>query len=130
MGDFSVSVVFEDLENHQDCIISAVYGANSSQRRNDFWRELETVTANWSGPWCIGGDFNIIRYPYEKPDGCRLATDMQVFSNWINSQGLMDLQLNGASFTRSDHQTHPVMSQLDRFLISGDWVTFTLILVK
>ena len=79
------------------------------------------MTANWSGPWCIVGDSNIIRYPNEKLGGCRFSTDMQVFSNWINTHDLMDLQLNGASFTRSNHQTDPVMSRLDRFLISGDW---------
>lgn len=40
VGDFLVFAVFEDLENHRDCIISVVYGPNSSQRRTDFWREL------------------------------------------------------------------------------------------
>jgi len=43
------------------------------------------------------------------------------FPDWINSQSLLDLQLNGASFKWSNHQVPPIMSQLDRFLILGEW---------
>lgn len=46
---------------------------------------------------------------------------MTAFSDWINSYGLLDLHLNGASFMWSNNQVPPIMSRLDRFLISGEW---------
>ena len=50
-----------------------------------------------------------------------MSSEMHGFSDWINSHSLLDLQLNGPSFTWSSHQIHPVMTRLDRFLISVDW---------
>ncbi|XXG85840.1 hypothetical protein AAC387_Pa11g0856 [Persea americana] len=47
---------------------------------------------------------------------------MRRFSDWINSHSLVDLQMGGASFTWSNHQTNPAMSRLDRFLVSSDWL--------
>lgn len=121
MGEFSVSVLFEDLKNHRDCLISAVNGPHASQRRSDCWSELDAVKARWAGPWCIGGDFNVIKIPEEKLGGCRMTADMRRFSDWINSHGQMDLQLNGALFTWSNQQTPPIMSRLDRYFISTEW---------
>ena len=56
MGELSVAVVFEDLDNHRKGLITAVYGPTASQRRTDFWLELDAVKARWSGPWCMGGE--------------------------------------------------------------------------
>ena len=47
VDEFSVLIVFEDMEIHKDCLISAVHGSNASQRRADFWRELDVVRARW-----------------------------------------------------------------------------------
>lgn len=113
--------MFEDQKSHRHCLITAVYGPNSGQRRSDFWSELDAVRARWAGLWCIGGDFNVIRFLEYKLGGCRMTADMQGFSVWINSHGLMDLQLNGALFTWSNHQTTPIMLCLDRFFISTEW---------
>lgn len=45
------------------------------------------------------------------------------FSDWINSHALVDLQLTGASsFTWLNHQNPPIMSRLDRFLVSSEWM--------
>lgn len=44
MGEFSVSVVFEDLENHRDTAsLAFVYSPNINQGRADLWKELDAV---------------------------------------------------------------------------------------
>lgn len=43
-------------------------------------------------------------------------------SDWINSQFLVDLLLGGARFMWSNNQTPPILSQLDRILVSRDWI--------
>lgn len=50
-----------------------------------------------------------------------MNVDMRGFFEWINNNRLLDLQLNGAFFTWSNHQTPPIMSRLDRFFISREW---------
>ena len=110
MVAFFVSVVFEDFENNKDCIICVVYGPNVNQRRAVFWSELDSIRARWNGPWCIRGDFNIIRFPEEKLSGCRISPEMIAFSDWISSQSLLDLLLNDASFTWSNHGVLPILS--------------------
>lgn len=52
----------------------------------------------------VGGDWNVIRFPSEKSGGFRFTEHMKPFSDWIKFHSLVDLQLNGASFTRSDHK--------------------------
>lgn len=107
----------EDLENNK-WLVTTVYGPTNYQCRNDFWRELDATRARWSGAWCLGGDFNVIRFSEEKLGRCHLTQEID-FSDWINS--LLDLQLHGASFTWSNQQVPLGMSRLDRFLICGDW---------
>lgn len=112
----------EDLSNNSRWIITSVNGPNSIQRRVDFWKELDDIKSRWSGPWCVGGDWNVVRFPNEKLGGCRTTPDMQAFSGWINNNSLVDLQLSGAAFTWSNHQSPPSMSKLDIFLVSIDWM--------
>eukprot|EP00268_Persea_americana_P026435 TRINITY_DN2585_c1_g1_i1.p1 TRINITY_DN2585_c1_g1~~TRINITY_DN2585_c1_g1_i1.p1 ORF type:complete len:122 (+),score=11.21 TRINITY_DN2585_c1_g1_i1:358-723(+) len=47
---------------------------------------------------------------------------MTSFSNWINLHSPVGLQLKGASYTWSNCQDPPIMSRLDRFLISIEWM--------
>ena len=69
-------------------------------------------------PWCLVGDFNVIRFPSERStDGC-LSWLMREFSNFINSCNLVDPPLEGASFTWSIHEEVRVLSHIDRFLFS------------
>ncbi|RVW56028.1 hypothetical protein CK203_093351 [Vitis vinifera] len=58
-----------------------------------FWEELGAIRGLWSDPWCIGGDFNVVRFPSERSREGRLTGSMRRFSE----------------------------VQTDRFLISEDW---------
>lgn len=120
-GEFSVSAEVEDLGTNKRQLITSVYGPNSNSKRPDLWRELNSIRGSWNGAWCVGGDRNIVRFPSKKLGG-HISAAMSLFSDWINSHSLIDLQLGGASFTWSNHQTPPSMSRLDRFLVSADWL--------
>lgn len=101
---------------------TSIYGPNNSNGRGDFWAESSQVARKWNKPWALGGDFNVIRFPYEKKGGCVMTTAMRDLSDWIRQQDLVDLPLGGADFTWSNNQAIPVMSRLDRFLVSTDWL--------
>ena len=77
-------------------LLTSVYGPNNSQRRDDFSKEMDMIRGRWNGAWCIGGDWNIIKFRSEKLGGSQLRAEMRRFSDWINSHSLVDLQLRGA----------------------------------
>jgi len=77
--------------------------------------------SQWDIPWYLGGDFKVIRSPYEKSTSGMFSSIMMEFSNFINSCGLVDLRLEGGCFTWFGHEDVPVLSRIDRFLFSVEW---------
>ena len=55
--------------------------------------------ARWPMAWCLVGDFNIIKYPRERLGYESFSPAMFTFSDFIENNSLVDLPLEGASFT-------------------------------
>ncbi|RVX18032.1 putative ribonuclease H protein [Vitis vinifera] len=56
-----------------------VYGPTLRRYREFFWEELGAIRRLWNYPWCIGGDFNMIRFPNERRRGGRVSSSMRRF---------------------------------------------------
>ena len=98
-----------------------MYGPNDDGQWATLWEELSQVRARWPMAWCLVGDFNIIRYPCERL-GCELFSPaMFAFSDFIDSNSLVDLPLEGASFTWFRDSGLPSMSRIDKALVSLNW---------
>ena len=80
MGKFSVSCRFKNCEDGFCWIFTGVYGPILKLDREDFLSELGTIRRLWSEPWCVAGDFNMIRFPFERSRGGRLSSAMRRFS--------------------------------------------------
>lgn len=119
---FSVSVLLEEISSGSVRMVTSVYGPTDRRLRESFWEELDSIRMNWTGPWCIGGDWSVVTFLSGKLGGNTFSADMIGFSDWINKHSLLDLQLGGAKFNWSNHQWPPAMSRLDRFCISSDWL--------
>ncbi|XP_058068559.1 uncharacterized protein LOC131217640 [Magnolia sinica] len=100
----------------------SVYGPTQDARRKDFWEELSSVKQSFVGPSCMVGDFNVTRFVDEKSHRNKITPAMAAFSRWIEDQELVDLPLLGSRFTWSNGRATPILSRLDRFLISPDWL--------
>ena len=63
----------------------------------------------------------MVRFPSERLGSNSFTTAMREFSNFISEQGLIDLPLQGGSFTWSNSREVASKARLDRFLFSANW---------
>ena len=66
VGPHLISCCFKNTIDGFIWVFTGVYGPLSSGERNLLWDELGAIRGLWKDPWCIGGDFNIIRFPSER----------------------------------------------------------------
>ncbi|KAL6327470.1 hypothetical protein AAG906_020066 [Vitis piasezkii] len=93
VGFFSISCQFKNCEDGFSWIFLVVYDPTLKRYRELFWEELGAICGLWSDPWCIGGDFNMIRFPNESRRAGRLSSSMRRFSEVIDDLDLRDLPL-------------------------------------
>ena len=84
---------------------SGVYGPNDNNLRGDMWDELVGIQQYWNVPWCCYGDFNVVRFLSERRGGSWLSQAMEKFSDFIEELNLIDLPLDGGSYTWSSGPT-------------------------
>ena len=63
------------------------------------WDELVGILHYWNVPWCYMGNFNTVRFPSEQMDVSRLTLAMEKFFEFIGDFNLIDLPLEGGSYT-------------------------------
>ncbi|RVW38638.1 LINE-1 reverse transcriptase-like [Vitis vinifera] len=118
---YSISVRFRNCADGFSWIFSGVYGLVIGSEKEDFWEELGAIRGLWDDPWCVGGDFNSVRFPEEKRNAPSPTAEMRRFSEVIGELGLRDSPLTGGPFTWIGGLNSQAASRLDRFLISDQW---------
>ena len=83
VGIFLASCWFKNCEDDFCWIFTRVYGLTLKKEREEFWGELGVVRGLLGGPWCVAGDFNVVRFPVECSRGGRLTCSMRRFSKII-----------------------------------------------
>ena len=119
--NFSVSCRFKNVEAGFCWVFTGVYDPVVGRFREDFWEELGTIRGLWQDPWCLGGDFNVIRFFGEMNSISRLSSAMRRFSEITEDLELRDLPLQGGSFMWRGGLNNQIQSRLDRFIVSEDW---------
>ena len=113
--------MFKNAEDGFLWAFTGVYGPVKRSKRELFWEELGALKGLWEGPWCIGGDFNMVLSPNDRNSIGRLSHPVRHFNEVLNELGLRDLPLQGGPFTWRGGHNNQRMSRLDRFLVSADW---------
>lgn len=49
--------------NNEEIHVTAIYAKCTFTGRKDLWTSIEDISCGIHGPWCIGGDFNVIMDP-------------------------------------------------------------------
>ena len=115
VGNFSISCRFKNVNDHFEWAFTGIYGPNLNRNRHLMWEELAGLISWWNLPWCLGGDFNVIRFPSERLGAGRFSRCMYDFSDFISLHGHMDIPLEGGLFSWSNSTS---ASRIDRFLFS------------
>lgn len=63
------AIKFSNRKEDFSWVSANVYGPNNDSAREDFWGSVSAMLSQWEVQRCIGGDFNIIRFPHEKKGG-------------------------------------------------------------
>lgn len=79
MGAFFVVLSFRNIDNSFGWAFPGVYDPNDDNDKRVLWNELAGLMSQWNLPWCIGGDFNITRYPCERSSDTRSSPACRSF---------------------------------------------------
>ncbi|XP_060202876.1 uncharacterized protein LOC132631305 [Lycium barbarum] len=105
-------------------LVSAVYAKCSARERRDLWDSIDNIKNIWDGPWCIGGDFNVIMDPKEKCGGNPYRASKSLdFISIMEACGLMNIGFTGPRFTWCNNRRPQkrIWKRLDRVLINDIW---------
>jgi endonuclease/exonuclease/phosphatase (EEP) superfamily protein YafD len=123
-GEFFTSMKVTGKQENYTWEVINVYGPVQMERKTAFLKELTNKISSTEDPFLIGGDFNMIRFPWEKSSDITSNTWMDNFNNFIRDNGVKEMHGKGSKFTWSNKQENPVMSMLDRVLMSLSWEKF------
>ncbi|GJS23933.1 RNA-directed DNA polymerase, eukaryota [Tanacetum coccineum] len=98
-------------------LIVSVYAPQEVSERRLLWEYIGSLIEQWEGECVILGDFNEVRTEQERYGTVFNALGANIFNHFIASANLVDLPLEGYSFTWA-HKSAAKMSKLDRFLVS------------
>jgi exonuclease III len=98
-----------------------VYGAPNDENRDAFLSELAAFCSKSKEPFLLGGDFNIIKYSYEKNKNFHPSRFISTFNAIIYTHELRGVHMSGGMFTWSNNQRDPTLEKLDRVLMSRGW---------
>lgn len=106
-------------------VFSAIYASPDCNLRKELWEALEQAKRNFTGPWILGGDFNDTTSMSERVGngGTEMQRRCRNFANWVESNGLIELQFSGPNHTwsRGDSAATYKAARLDRFLCNDEW---------
>jgi hypothetical protein len=76
VGEFVVACSFKNVVDAFSWAFAGVYGPHNISSRRLLWEELAGLLSWWDLPWCIGGDFNVTRFPNERSGEARFCPAM------------------------------------------------------
>ncbi|GKC42073.1 RNA-directed DNA polymerase, eukaryota [Tanacetum coccineum] len=103
-----------DEMNKLKLLVISVYAPQSLSSKKMLWSYISSLIVRWNGECLVMGDFNEVRYKEERWGSTFNAHGANVFNTFISSSGLVDVQLEGYTFTLA-HPSASKMSKLDRF---------------
>ncbi|GKA50366.1 RNA-directed DNA polymerase, eukaryota [Tanacetum coccineum] len=116
-SDYFVAIMGTWVPTSTKLLVISVYAPQEITEKRNLWYYLRSRIERWDGEIVIMGDFNEVRYEHERFGATFNSQGANAFNNFISFAGLIDLPLEGYTYTWA-HKSASKMSKLDRFLIS------------
>ncbi|KAK3219607.1 hypothetical protein Dsin_013577 [Dipteronia sinensis] len=117
-----IIVAGELINAKKEVVLYNVYASNNEMERRPLWNFIVVSHGSPPMPWCIGEDFNTILntilYTIERKGGTRNTCSIRSFNNFILRAKVIDLQVQGSAYIRSNWMEKASWARLDLFLIS------------
>nr|GEW01043.1 RNA-directed DNA polymerase, eukaryota [Tanacetum cinerariifolium] len=117
ISDNFVAIYGTWLPSNSNVLFVVIYAPQQVSRKRILWDYVSTLIDRWNGEVVVLGDFNEVRNIDERRGSCFNPTSARVFDQFISASGLVDVKMEGYTFTWS-HPSGSKMSKLDRFLVS------------
>nr|GEX25498.1 RNA-directed DNA polymerase, eukaryota [Tanacetum cinerariifolium] len=117
ISDNFVAIYGTWLPSNSKILFVAIYAPHQASCKHVLWEYVSTLIGRRNGETIIFGDFNEVRSIDERRGSCFNPSSARVFDHFISSPGLVDVKLEGYTFTWP-HPSGSKMSKLDRFLAS------------
>nr|GEV16750.1 RNA-directed DNA polymerase, eukaryota [Tanacetum cinerariifolium] len=117
VSDNFIAIYGTWMSNNSKVLIVVVYAPQPPSQKRVLWDYISTLIARLNGETIVMGDFNKVRSKDEILGSIFIHSSSRSFNQFITSSGLVDVNLEGYSFTWS-HPSDSKMSKLDRFLVS------------
>nr|GFB78539.1 RNA-directed DNA polymerase, eukaryota [Tanacetum cinerariifolium] len=98
-------------------LIISIYAPQHDAAKRVLWDYVSSIINRWDGDTIVMGDFNEIHNMGERMGSVFNSRGASEFNSFIDNSSLVEVQLEGFSFTWS-HPSAKKMSKLDRFLVS------------
>lgn len=105
-----------------ECVVLNIYAPTDAVRRRKLWDLIINLKQHFLKPWCMGGDFNEIRFMSDSKGCTRRDRGMLDFNNFIDQLALVDIPLLGRKFTWCNSVEGERWSKIDRFLVEPVWL--------
>nr|GFB53451.1 RNA-directed DNA polymerase, eukaryota [Tanacetum cinerariifolium] len=99
--DNFVAIYGSWCSNNSKLLIVVVYAPQSSACKRLLWEYISSFITRWNGETIVMGDFNVVRSTDERLGSRFNQSSAKVFNQFIESSGLVDIKLEGYSFTWS-----------------------------
>ncbi|XP_070024616.1 uncharacterized protein [Nicotiana sylvestris] len=98
--DQQITLNIKDNMQDKGLYVTAIYAKCTTMERKDLWSSIVDINLLIDGPWCIGGDFNVIMDPEEKLGGKpHRAYKFFDFITTMEACGFSDISFTGPRFT-------------------------------
>jgi hypothetical protein len=94
------------LKNRVDAnkwTFTSVYDPIDASLKGQFWEELRNISVVKDATWLLCGDFNVIRFKYEK-SGPNFQTRASGFNAFLDDYNLIEYELSIRRFTWSNER--------------------------
>ncbi|GJT13298.1 RNA-directed DNA polymerase, eukaryota [Tanacetum coccineum] len=124
-GNYKLSIsIAKQLGNSTvKVLVVSIYAPQSITSKRSLWSYISSLISRWDGHCMVMGDFNEVRCMEDRLGSVYNAQGANEFNSFISNSGLVEIQLEGYSFTWS-LQSAKKMSKLDCFFVSDGLLFF------